>query len=111
MKRMLENLIGNAQKYGDPATPITVRAYCEKERMILSVHNEGQSIPSEQMDRLFQPYQRIEGTNVKGWGLGLPYVQSVAESHGGTVVIDSGPGRGTTFTVSVPLDASHYVLG
>jgi signal transduction histidine kinase len=109
MKRVLENLISNAQKYGDASEPITVRAYREKDLLHVSVHNEGPPIPWAEMDRLFKPYQRIEDTSVKGWGLGLPYVQTVAESHGGTVVIDSGEGRGTTFTVSIPIDASLYV--
>ena len=109
MKRVLENLISNAQKYGDSSEPITVRAYREKDSMLVSVHNEGQPIPWAEMDRLFKPYQRMEDTSVKGWGLGLPYVQNVAESHGGTVVIDSDVSRGTTFTVSLPIDASPYV--
>lgn len=109
MKRVLENLISNAQKYGDASAPITVRAYREKDLMVVSVHNEGQPIPWAEMDRLFKPYQRMEDTSVKGWGLGLPYVQNVAESHGGTVVIDSDVSRGTTFTVSIPIDARPYV--
>ena len=109
MKRVLENLINNAHKYGDVLEPITVRAYREKELLLLSVHNEGPPIPREEMDRIFKRHQRIEDVSIKGWGLGLPYVQSVAESHGGTVVVDSGPGKGTTFTVSIPIDASAYV--
>lgn len=109
MKRVLENLISNAQKYGDASEPITVRVYREKDLMLVSVHNEGQPIPWAEMDRLFKPYQRMENTSVKGWGLGLPYVQNVTESHGGTVVIDSDVSRGTTFTVSIPIDASPYV--
>lgn len=108
MKRVLENLINNAQKYGDASEPITVRAYHEKELLLLSVHNEGPPIPWAEMDRLFKRHQRIEDISVKGWGLGLPYVQNVAESHGGTVVIDSDVGKGTTFTVSIPIDASPY---
>lgn len=109
MKRVLENLMTNAQKYGDASEPITVRAYRENERLLVSVHNEGRPIPWSEMDRLFKPYQRMEETSVKGWGLGLPYVQNVVESHGGTVVIDSGEGKGTTFTVSIPIDARLYV--
>jgi len=108
MKRVLENLISNAQKYGDPAEPITVRAYRENDLLLISVHNEGRPIPTAEMERLFKPYQRIEDTDVKGWGLGLPYVKNVVESHGGTVVIDSSEGKGTTFTVSIPIDASSY---
>ena len=109
MKRVLENLINNAQKYGDPAQPITVRAHAENELLLVSVHNFGPPIPWAEMDRLFKPYQRIEDTSVRGWGLGLPYVQNVAESHGGTVVVDSNAQRGTTFTVSIPIDASLYI--
>ena len=108
MKRVLENLIGNAQKYGDPSHPITVRAHRENDSLLLSVQNEGTPIPWAEMDRLFKPYQRIENTSVTGWGLGLPYVQNVAESHGGSVILDSHADRGTTFTVSIPIDASPY---
>ena len=109
MKRVLENLINNAQKYGDPAQPITVCTRAENELLLVAVHNLGPPIPWAEMDRLFKAYQRIEDTSVRGWGLGLPYVQNVAESHGGTVVVDSDLKRGTTFTVSIPIDASLYV--
>ena len=109
MKRVLENLIGNAQKYGDAAEPITVRAYPDKEVLRLSVHNEGTPIPSADIERLFKPYQRIENASVKGWGLGLPFVQKVIESHGGTVVVESDVGIGTTFTITMPIDARQYV--
>jgi signal transduction histidine kinase len=108
MKRVLENLLTNAQKYGDPSKPITVRVEREDASMLLSVQNEGTPIPKAEMDLLFKPYHRIEDTHVKGWGIGLPYVQNVAESHGGTVVVDSTAERGTTFTVTVPIDARPY---
>ncbi|MBB3219526.1 sensor histidine kinase [Pseudoduganella umbonata] len=109
MKRVLENLLTNAQKYGDSARPIKVQVQREDDSMLLSVHNEGVPIPKSEMERLFKRYQRLETTQVKGWGLGLPYVQNVAESHGGTVVVDSAAERGTTFTVTVPIDARPYV--
>ena len=108
MKRTLDNLISNAQKYGDPSEPITIRAQRAGDTLMLSVHNEGTPIPRAEMDRLFKPYQRMEDTSIKGWGLGLPYVQNVAESHGGTVVIESDVARGTTFTVNIPIDASAH---
>lgn len=109
MKRVLENLISNAQKYGNPSGIITVKVQREEGLMLLSVHNEGKPIPKGEMDRLFKRYNRIDDTHVRGWGLGLPFVQNVAESHGGTVVVDSVENRGTTFTVSIPIDARHYV--
>lgn len=105
MKRVLENLMSNAQKYGDPSQAITVRVSRVDDRMLLAVHNEGKPIPATQVQRLFHTFERIEDVEIKGWGLGLPFVQNVAESHGGSAIVDSAEGRGTTFTVSVPVDA------
>ena len=109
MKRVLENLLSNAHKYGDPEGTVTVEISSFDGRMTLSVHNEGPPIPEAELHRLFQPFERMENVSIQGWGLGLPFVQSVAESHGGTVVADSAEERGTTFTVSVPIDARPYV--
>jgi signal transduction histidine kinase len=109
MKRVLENLTSNARKYGDVSKPITVAVHRVDSRMLLSVHNEGKPIPLADMGRLFNTFQRLEDVDVKGWGLGLPFVQNVVESHGGSVVVDSAESRGTTFTVSVPIDARPYV--
>lgn len=105
MKRALENLLSNAQKYGDPEGVITVKVSSFKGRMLMTVHNEGVPIPKQELSRLFSPFERVENATIKGWGLGLHLVQSVAESHGGSVFVDSAEKRGTTFTVSVPLDA------
>ncbi|QNA87751.1 HAMP domain-containing histidine kinase [Massilia sp. Dwa41.01b] len=110
MKRVLENLASNAHKYGDPSKPITVTVSKADDRMLLSVHNEGRPIPETDISRLFNTFQRLEDVDIKGWGLGLPFVQNVIESHGGSVVVDSAEGRGTTFTVSVPIDARPYVM-
>jgi signal transduction histidine kinase len=109
MKRVLENLLSNAQKYGDPSHPITVRISRVDGRMLLSIHNEGRPIEKAEMERLFKSFHRIEDVDVRGWGLGLPYVQNVAECHGGSVIADSGEGRGTTFTLSLPVDTRPYI--
>jgi signal transduction histidine kinase len=101
--------VSNARKYGDASQAITVRVSRVDTRMMLAVHNEGTTIPAAEMERLFHTFERIEDVDVKGWGLGLPYVRNVAESHGGSVVVDSAPERGTTFTVSLPVDARPYV--
>ena len=109
MKRLLENLISNAQKYGDPQKGVTVRVQRLGGQMLISVHNEGQPIPEQEINRLFHPFERMENVSVTGWGLGLPFVQNVAESHGGSVLVDSAQERGTTFTVSMPINARPYV--
>lgn len=109
LKRVLENLVSNAGKYGDASRPITVSVTRSDTRMLLAVHNEGKPIPEHELQRLFDAFHRLEDVKVKGWGLGLPYVQNVAESHGGSVIVDSADGRGTTFTVTLPIDARPYV--
>jgi signal transduction histidine kinase len=110
MKRVLENLLSNAQKYGDSEGTITVNVSSYDGRMVLSVHNEGPPIPERELQRLFKAFERMENVSVKGWGLGLPFVQSVAESHGGTVIAESSEVQGTTFTVSIPVDARLYAF-
>lgn len=111
IKRAIENLIGNAVKYGALDTPIRIKTDAPDGRMMLSVHNEGQPIPLEQIELIFQVFRRAitakEG-NKEGWGIGLPYVRSVAESHGGSVAVDSSARRGTTFMIDIPLDSRPY---
>jgi signal transduction histidine kinase len=117
-QRALENVMGNAVKYGAPDTPIRVKIALVNERVMLSVHNEGEPIPPDQMESIFQVFRRADPAkeaNIEGWGIGLPYVRSVAESHGGSVVVDSAVSRGTTFVIDIPLDArplqSALILG
>ena len=79
--------------------------------MLLTVHNDGDPIPPEQIEAVFQVFRRAEAAKEgerRGWGIGLPYVRSVAESHGGSVQLDSGAGRGTTLSIDVPADARPY---
>lgn len=111
LKRVLENLIDNAQKYGDASRPITLRVARADHRVQVSVHNEGEPIPEHELKRLFDAFERLEDVKVRGWGLGLPFVQNAIESHGGDVVVDSARERGTTFTLSLPVDARPYVQG
>jgi len=111
MRRVVENLVGNALKYGRPDAPIRITMDSQHERMLLMVHNEGEPIPAEQLETVFQVFRRAEAAKdgeKRGWGIGLPYVRSVAESHGGSVQLDSGAGRGTTLAIDIPTDARPY---
>jgi signal transduction histidine kinase len=111
MRRVVENLVGNALKYGRPDATIRIAIDSQHERMLLTVHNEGEPIPAEQLETVFQVFRRAEAARdgeKRGWGIGLPYVRSVAESHGGSVQLDSGTGRGTTLSIDIPIDARPY---
>lgn len=107
LRRVLENLLGNAVKYGDPHALIRVAVIDDGGGQVrLAVHNEGHPIPAEEQGKIFEPYHRARGRSdgdarAVGWGLGLTVVRGIAEAHGGTVQVDSGPDRGTTFTVTL----------
>jgi signal transduction histidine kinase len=111
IKRALENLISNAVKYGSPDMPIRI-AFAEYHgRIELSVRNEGAPIPPDQIESVFQVFRRAKAAkegDKKGWGIGLPYIRSVAESHGGSVDLDSSEERGTTDTIDIPVDSRPF---
>jgi signal transduction histidine kinase len=104
LRRVVENLVGNAVKYGKPRTPVTIRIERVPEGVTLGVHNHGAPIPNEHHSQLFQLYKRYADSKL-GWGIGLSLVQALVHAHHGEVTVDSGDDRGTTFTVQLPLDA------
>ncbi|MFL5358343.1 ATP-binding protein [Archangium sp.] len=108
LRRVIENLAGNAIKYGDPQSPVRLTLERKGERVALSVHNRGEPISTEAVGMLFQPYHRAETawrSGQKGWGIGLAVVRSLVEAHGGHVQATSAAGLGTTFIVELPVDA------
>jgi signal transduction histidine kinase len=111
LRRAIENLVGNAVKYGSPTTPIRVSVRAVHGRALLTVHNHGAHIPAEDQETLFRAFQRTAGaqrSGQEGWGLGLAQVRAVAEAHGGSIGVDSLPGSGTTFTIDIPADARPF---
>lgn len=111
LRRALENLIGNAVKYGDSSKSIRVKFNEVHERLVLSVHNKGLPIPPEEQEDIFQIFRRAQSAKEgkkAGWGIGLPFVRGVAESHGGSIAIDSTAERGTTFTIDIPVDSRPF---
>lgn len=109
MRRALENLILNGFKYGD-GQGVHVQVEETHGRVIVSVRNEGNPIAMEQRGQIFQYLWRDVGAQgTKGWGIGLPFVQDVAESHGGSVGVDSSPETGTTFLIDLPVDCRPFI--
>lgn len=111
LRRALENLVSNAIKHGEPAAPVQLWVEKTDSRIKVSLHNEGKPIPLEETESLFQMYHRAEEARSKsiGWGVGLPFVRQVAESHGGSVLVSSTAQGGTTFSIDMPLDARPFV--
>jgi signal transduction histidine kinase len=111
LERALENIVNNAHKYGDPGTPIEIHLTVNNERAVLSVRNQGKPIPPGEFEAIFQRFVRSKDacdTPAGSWGLGLPYVRSVAQSHGGSAVVFSDADTGTVFVIDVPVDARPY---
>ena len=111
LARALENLASNAIKYGDKTAEVTIEIKEVHERVIISVHNQGEPIPIHEQETIFQIYRRAHAARVsgkQGWGLGLPLVRGVAESHGGSVGVASSAEGGTSFTLDIPRDARPY---
>lgn len=97
------NLVSNALKYGEPGTDIEVSWWERNNETTIAVRNRGEAVPSHSMRRIFEPYYRDAGAEkiTAGWGLGLAFVKRIAEKHGGSVTVDSGP-ESTTFEIHVP---------
>ncbi len=108
LQRALENLVRNAVKYGDGET-VTIHTSETLGRLQMSVHNTGNPIGADRFDHIFAYLHRENIVPAEGYGIGLPFVKAVAESHGGSVVVDSGGETGTTFLIDIPVDCRPFV--
>jgi signal transduction histidine kinase len=97
------NLVSNAIKYGKPGSDVRVCCFQDNEEVIIRVHNLGEPVAQEEMERLFDPYYRAANSEKSrtGWGLGLAFVKRIAEKHGGSVRADS-QSSGTQFEIRLP---------
>lgn len=100
--QVVENLVGNALKYA-PGAPVEVEVEADPTCARIRVHDEGPGIPPGDQERIFHAFERAGAhPGVSGLGVGLFVVREIVRAHGGSVTLDSAPGRGTTFTVSLP---------
>ena len=103
VRQIWQNLVSNAIKYSSSGGTVTLDARDEGNATVLSVTDKGAGMSSEDVRRVLEPFS--QGSNSKGrqgTGLGLAVVNSFAQLHGGQVVIDSAPGKGTKVEVSLP---------
>lgn len=103
LAQVATNLLANAREHGAGSTPVRVRVFREQRRAGFAVHNAGH-IPADQQELLFEPFRTTrQPGDRRGLGLGLYIVRQIVLSHGGQLVLDSAPERGTTFRVELPL--------
>ena len=104
--RALVNLVNNALKYSDNEKFLGVRLYREQSMLKLEVSDRGIGIDRNEQSRIFEKFYRTGDPlvhNTKGSGLGLSLVRHITQAHGGDVEVESTPGRGSKFTVTLPL--------
>ncbi len=102
--QVLDNLLENAAKYSSSDRPVELFAAGRGNEALLSVRDRGSGIPAHELNRIFErSYRATDDRTVQGQGLGLSIVHDLVSAHGGRVWAESaGPGRGTTFHVSLP---------
>jgi signal transduction histidine kinase len=104
IQQVLDNLISNALKFSPSGTTVTVNLHAGNKEVTLSVADQGRGISADELENLFKPYRRSRtgGTaNEKSFGLGLAIVRRIVEAHGGRIWVESQPGLGSTFYVSL----------
>jgi signal transduction histidine kinase len=103
IRQVLFNLLSNAVNYAPEGSEIVLSCAQTAAGVEFSVHDDGPGMPIEILDSVFRRFEpRSNGGRRRGAGLGLAIVKSFVELHGGTVEIDSGPGKGTTVTCRFP---------
>jgi two-component system phosphate regulon sensor histidine kinase PhoR len=105
LSRAIWNLLENAGKYSQPDSAIRVFARRHAGTVFLGVEDHGEGIAPAEQGKIFQKFVRGAGAKqagVRGVGVGLALVKRIVEAHGGSVRLESEPGRGSTFILELP---------
>ena len=102
LRQALDNLVANALVHAPRGDEVVAAAVLDDDRVLLSVADRGEGIPYRDQPRIFEPGVRLDDTR-PGSGLGLAIAKAIAEAHGGTLSVESEPGRGSIFTIALPV--------
>jgi two-component system, OmpR family, sensor histidine kinase KdpD len=102
LERAVGNLLQNAVRYSD-GQPVSVRAHVSGRRLLLRISDHGPGIPKDELERIFEPFYRVNGGTHSGSGLGLAIARGFVEANGGRLRAQSLPGQGATFVIELPI--------
>lgn len=105
LSRVISNLLSNAIKYTPQKGRIVITVTGSDDACRLSIWNDGPEIPPEYHEKIFDKFETIRAAGARSTGLGLAIVKDIIVLHGGKIWVESGSGKGTTFTCSLPRDA------
>ncbi len=111
-RNVLVNLLDNANKYSPDTPHIIVSTRNTAQALVLTIQDNGIGMTREAQKQIFEKFYRVPTGNrhdVKGFGLGLNYVKTIVEAHGGTVSVKSEQSKGSTFEVTMPLSARGFI--
>lgn len=104
LQRLLSNLVSNSIKFSPDGGKVTMSASQNHEFVVISVSDEGSGIPAEKLEHVFERFLQADRSNQKtGSGLGLAICKAIAEVHGGKIWVESEKGKGSIFSVELPL--------
>jgi PAS domain S-box-containing protein len=103
--QVISNLVGNAINYTPSGGQVVVEMAVEAQEAVIRVRDTGIGIAPDMLERIFEPFFRVDQTaTVRGAGLGLAISKEIVDLHGGTITVESEVGRGSIFTVRLPLN-------
>jgi two-component system phosphate regulon sensor histidine kinase PhoR len=109
MEQALVNLLDNAIKYSEPERSITITGTAEDDSVTVSVSDQGYGIRKEHLNRIFERFYRADkarSRDLGGTGLGLAIVKHIVQAHGGRIMVESSPGKGSIFSMVLPVGGS-----
>ena len=111
IQTVLKNILVNALKYSVLGNdPVQVRLSEDASGCIIEIQDQGQGIPEDELELIFEPFYRVDKSRTKltgGYGLGLSMCKTIIEAHGGRNSVRSKPGEGATFCIRLPADSTE----
>jgi signal transduction histidine kinase len=102
LAQVLDNLVSNALRHTPPGGTIGLKACLENDRVCIQVSDNGKGIPAEDLPNIFDRFWRGNASRTESTGLGLAIARQLVQSHGGSIAVESEPGKGAKFTIDLP---------